>query len=369
MKRRKFLKGTLATGVAATAAAATSFPKPAISKGRMQWKMVTSWPKNLPGPGTSANWLAERITKMSDGKLTVKVHAAGEIVPASGCFDAVAQGVAEMYHSIPGYWRSKSEGIVIYGGMPFGLTAMEQHAWMIHGGGQALYDEMYGRFGLKGFLCGNTGNQWMGWFKKEFKSLDDFKGVRFRTPGFGGEMYRRVGASVVMLPGSEIFQALQAGTVDAAEFIGPWTDFALGFHQVAKYYYWPGVQEPSSAEECVVNKEKYNALPDDLKEIIATACMATFDYSTAEYILRNPPVLNDLINKHGVKVREMPRDLMLACGKAAGEIVSELAEHEDDVIRRTMRSFLDFRKIALVSAKYTEHAMMGARLLPFKYGN
>jgi TRAP-type mannitol/chloroaromatic compound transport system substrate-binding protein len=367
MKRRRFLKGAVVTGAAATAATASSFPAPAIAQGRMEWKMVTSWPKNLPGPGTSANWLAERITSMSGGRLTVKVMAAGELVPATGVFDAVSQGSAEMYHSVPTYWRSKSPGIVLFGNMPFGLTASEQHAWMLHGGGQALYDAMYARFNLKGFLCGNTGNQWMGWFKKEISSAADFKGLRFRTPGLGGEMYRKVGASVVQLAGSEIFQALQSGAIDAAEFIGPWTDAALGFHQAAKFYYYPGVQEPASAEECVISKAKFDALPQDLKDVIAVASMATYDYSTTEYIVRNPPALQDLVRRHGVQVRQAPRDLLVACGNAAGEIIAELRQDKDELVRKITESFIQFRNSALDNARYTELAMMEARTLPYKF--
>jgi TRAP-type mannitol/chloroaromatic compound transport system substrate-binding protein len=365
MDRRKFIK----TATASTAlGAAATLSAPAISQGRIEWRMITAWPKNLPGPGTSAAWLGDKITKMSDGKLTVRVLGAGELAPATGVFDAVSQGAAEMYHAVPTYWRSKSPGIVLFGNMPFGLMAGEQLAWMIHGGGQALYDEMYGRFGLKGFLCGNTGNQWMGWFKKEIKSVDDFKGLRFRTPGLGGDMYRRIGASVVQLPGSEIFQALQSGTIDAAEFIGPWTDTALGFFQAAKFYYWPGVQEPASAEECVINKAKFDALPNDLKEIIFVASTATYDYSTSEYIVRNPPALKTLVERHGVQVREAPQDVLIACGNAAGEIMAELRQDNDSLVKKIAESYVKFRADAVDNAKYTEGAMMQARNLPYKFG-
>ncbi|MBU0727009.1 MAG: TRAP transporter substrate-binding protein [Alphaproteobacteria bacterium] len=366
MERRKFLKGAVVGGTAAVAASGLSAP--AIAQGKMEWRMVTSWPVNLPGPGTSAAWLADRITKMSEGKLTVKVFGAGQLAPAAGVFDAVSQGAAEMYHSVPTYWRGKSAGIVLFGNMPFGLTASEQHAWMLHGGGQALYDEMYGRFGLKGFLCGNTGNQWMGWFKKEIKSVEDFKGLRFRSPGLGGEMYRRMGASVVQLPGGEIYPALQSGTIDAAEFIGPWTDLALGFHQAAKFYYWPGVQEPASAEECVINKAKWDGLSDELKLVIETACAATYAYSTSEYIVRNPPALKTLVEKNGVQVRQAPQDVLVAAGNAAGEIMSELRQDKDDLVRKIADAYVTFREGALENARYTELGMMQARTLPYKFG-
>lgn len=363
MNRRKFLK-TAAIGSAATAMLAT----PAISQGRMEWRMVTAWPPNLPGPGTSANWLADKITKMSEGKLTVKVYGAGELVPATGVFDAVSRGAAEMYHAVPTYWRGKSPGIVLFGNFPFGMLAGEQHAWMLHGGGQELYDEMYARFNLKPFLCGNTGVQWMGWFKREIKSAEDFKGLRFRSPGLSGEMYRRMGAAVVQLPGGEIFQALQAGTIDAAEFIGPWSDSALGFHQVAKYYYWPGVQEPASAEECVINKEKWDALSPELKQVIEVACAATYAYSTAEYVVRNPIALRNLVEKHGVQVKQAPEDVLIAAGNAAGEIMAELLEDSDPLVKKIANAYVEFRKTAMENARYSETAMANARELPYKFG-
>lgn len=363
LNRRKFLKTT-----AAATAATTVLATPAISQGRVEWRMVTAWPPNLPGPGTSANWLADKITKMSEGKLSVKVFAAGQLSPATGVFDAVAKGAAEMYHAVPTYWRGKSPGIVLFGNFPYGLMASETHAWMIHGGGQALYDEMYARFGLKGFLCGNTGNQWMGWFKREIKSAADFKGLRYRSPGLGGEMYRRMGAAVVQLAGGEIFPALQAGTIDAAEFIGPWTDSALGFHQAAKFYYWPGVQEPASAEECVVNKEKWDALSTELKQVVEVACMATYAYSTNEYIVRNPIALRNLVEKNGVQVRQAPQDVLIAAGNAAGEIMAELRQDNDALVKKIADAYVAFRQNAIDNAKYTETAMANARDLPYKFG-
>ena len=362
LNRRKFLKPT-----AAGTAAATALATPAISQGKIEWRMVTAWPPNLPGPGTSANWLADKITKMSEGKLSVKVFAAGQLAPATGVFDAVSKGAAEMFHAVPPYWRGKSPGIVLFGNFPYGLLAGETQAWMIHGGGQALYDEIYSRFNLKGFLCGNTGNQWMGWFKREIKSVEDFKGLRYRSPGLAGEMYRRLGAAVVQLPGGEIFPALQAGTIDAAEFIGPWSDAALGFHQAAKFYYWPGVQEPSSAEECVVNKEKWDKLSPELKQVIEVACMATYAYSTQEYIVRNPIALKNLVEKNGVQVREAPQDVLIAAGNAAGQIMSELLEDSDPLVKKIAAAYVAFRTSAVDNAKYTETAMAKARELPYKF--
>ena len=192
--------------------------------------MVTSWPPNLPGPGTSAAWLADKITKMSDGKLSVEgLRGWRNRRRRRACLTQSAQGAAEDVPLGADLLARKSPGIVLFGNMPFGLMASEQHGVDAARRRAGALRRMYARFGLKGFLCGNTGNQWMGWFKREIKSVDDFKGLRFRTPGLGGEMYRRVGASVVQLPGGKIFQAFQSGRSTPAEFIGPWIDAALDF--------------------------------------------------------------------------------------------------------------------------------------------
>ncbi|MGE0846513.1 MAG: TRAP transporter substrate-binding protein, partial [Flavobacteriaceae bacterium] len=234
--RRKFIAGAGLAG----AAAASGLAAPAIAQDKLQWKMVTAWPKNLPGPGVAAQMLADRITALSGGRIEVKLFAAGELVPGRGVFDAVSEGTAELYHAVPAYWGSKSAGIELFGSQPFGLRADEQFGWLAHGGGQALYDEIYGRFGLKPFLCGNSGPQWAGWFRNEINSVDDLKGLKFRTAGLASKMCAKLGMAVQALGGRDMFQALQSGALDAGEFIGPWSDSALGFYQVAKNYYWPG---------------------------------------------------------------------------------------------------------------------------------
>ena len=207
MKRRDFLTAGVA-GVGAAAAAAT-FATPAIAQDKRQWNMVTAWPKNLPGPGVAAQKLADRITTLSGGRLEVKLHAAGELVPGNGVFDAVAEGTADIYHAVPAYWGSKSKGILLFGSQPFGLRADEQAGWLAHGGGQELYDEMYGQFGLKPFLCGNSGPQWAGWFRNEIKSVDDLKGLKFRTTGLASEMCAKLGTHFRCQSGGTEFKALK----------------------------------------------------------------------------------------------------------------------------------------------------------------
>ncbi len=363
MKRRDFIKTAGVGAAAATAAFAT----PAIAQGKMQWKMVTAWPKNLPGPGVAAQKLADRIEALSGGRIEVKLFAAGELVPGRGVFDAVSQGTADLYHAVPAYWGSKSKGILMFGSQPFGLRADEQVGWLTHGGGQELYDEIYGRFGLKPFLCGNSGPQWQGWFKKDINTVDDLKGLRFRTTGLASEMCSKLGMSVQAMGGRAMFQALQSGALDAGEFIGPWTDSALGFYQVAKNYYWPGVGEPSSAEECAVNASVYNELPDDLKQAVSYACESLYNPVWTEYTTKHALALTKLVEEQGVQVKKLPDDVIKAMGNAAGEVIAELREDEDELVRRIVESFLSYRSSIANYMKYADNGQMNARAMDYKY--
>jgi len=355
MKRREFIKAG-AIGTAATAIAA-----PAVAQDITQWTMVTAWPKNLPGPGVAAQTLADRITTLSGGRLEVKLHAAGEIVPGKGVFDAVSEGTAHLYHAVPAYWGSKSKGILLFGSQPFGLRADEQVGWMTHGGGQALYDEMYGRFGIKPFLCGNSGPQWFGWFRDEIKSVDDLKGMKYRSTGLASEMCAEIGMAVQAMSGPAMFQALQSGALDAGEFIGPWTDSALGYHQIAKNYYWPGVGEPSSAEECGVNGEAYDALPDDLKLVVKTACSSLYNDVWTEYETKHARALEKLVADEGVMVRELPESIVSEMGKAADTVIGKLREDDDELVARIAESFVAYRDSIGRYMTYADNGQMNAR--------
>lgn len=364
MKRRDFLKAG-ATGTAAVAA--STLAAPAIAQDVRQWRMVTAWPKNLPGPGVAAQMLADRITALSGGRIEVKLFAAGEIVPGNGVFDAVGQGTAELYHAVPAYWGSKSKGILLFGSQPFGLTAPEQAGWLIHGGGQALYDEIYARFNLKPFLCGNSGPQWAGWFRTEINSVDDLKGLKFRSTGLASEMCSKLGMAVQAMSGPAMFQALQSGALDAGEFIGPWTDSALGYYQIAKNYYWPGVGEPSSAEECAVNLEAYNDLPDDLKEAVSRACASLYNDVLTEYNTKHAQALTQLVNDHGVMVRKLPDEVIVAMGNAAGEVIADLRASDDELVVRITESFLAYRKLMRDYMPYADNGQMNARVMDYSY--
>jgi TRAP-type mannitol/chloroaromatic compound transport system substrate-binding protein len=355
MKRREFIKAG-AVGTAATTLAA-----PAVAQDVRQWTMVTAWPKNLPGPGVAAQTLADRITTLSGGRLEVKLFAAGEIVPGPGVFDAVSEGTADLYHAVPAYWGSKSKGILLFGSQPFGLRADEQVGWMVHGGGQALYDEMYGRFNIKPFLCGNSGPQWFGWFREEITSPDDLKGMKYRTTGLASEMCSELGMAVQAMSGSAMFQALQSGAIDAGEFIGPWTDSALGFQQIAKTYYWPGIGEPSSAEECGVNLEAYEALPDDLKSVVQTACSSLYNDVWTEYETKHARALRQLVENEGVTPRRLPESVVTEMGKAAETVIGGLREDDDELVRRIAESFVAYRDLVGGYMTYADNGQMNAR--------
>ena len=255
--RRSFLrKAPLAASAALVACGqAQEGNAPSIqTRKNFKWKMVTTWPKDFPGLGTGANRLAQTIGDMSGGQLEVKVYGAGELVPAMGVFDGVAGGTAEMGHASAYYWKGKHEATQFFSAVPFGLTAQEINGWLSYGGGQELWDELYAGFGLKAFPAGNTGVQMGGWFNREINALDDFSGLVMRMPGLGGEVLRRLDATVQNLPGGEIFQALKTGAIDATEWVGPYNDLAFGFHQAAKYYYWPGWHEPGTTMEAMINR-------------------------------------------------------------------------------------------------------------------
>ena len=364
MKRRRFLS-TAAVGAGAAAAAST-LPKPAISQGIKEIRLVTTWPKNFPGLGTGAERFAQRITQGSEGKLQAKVFAAGELVPPFESFDAVSGGTAEIYHGAEYYWQGKSTGFNFFAAVPFGLTATEMDAWIHHGGGQELWDELAADFNLKPFAAGNTGVQMGGWFNKEINSLEDYSGLKIRMPGLGGEVLRQIGAAAVNLPGGEIFPSLQSGAIDATEWVGPWNDLAFGFYKVAQFYYYPGFHEPGTTLSTGVNRQLWESLTSDQQSLIASAAAAENNFTLAEFNARNNASLNELVSTHGVQVKRFSNDVMNAIGNAAGQVVADAAAG-DPLTQRIYDSFIDFRKNAIAWSRLSDQAFWEARLLPFQY--
>ena len=332
----------------------------AVSKGIIQWKMVTTWPKNFPGLGTGAQRIADSITTMSDGQLTIKLYAGGELVPPFECFDAVSQGTAQMSHGASYYWINKNRSMPFFATVPGGLTAQEHDAWIHYGGGQELWDELYADYNLKGFLGGNSGVQMGGWFKKEIKSLEDFKGLKMRMPGLGQEVINRMGATGISLPGGEIMPALESGAIDATEWVGPYNDLAFGFYQAAKYYYGPGFHEPGTHTECMVNKEEYEKLPKNLQKIVEHATVSENNRMLAEFTYGNSAAQKKLINEHNVKIGNFPKEVYDIMFKISEEVVAETA-NEGDINKRIYNSWLEFKNDVRERAPFAEQGYMERR--------
>ena len=336
---------SILTGLAAGGAAGLASPAIVKADEAIIWKMPMSWPKQVPGVGINGVRFAERVNQMSGGRLTIKVFGAGELVPPLEVFDAVATGAAEIGHATPYYWQGKDQAFHFFTGVPFGLTQIEHAAWLRFGGGQALWEKAYEPFGVTPFYAGSSGTQAGGWFAKELTSLEDFKGLKMRIAGLGGEVLRRLGASVVMLPPTDIFAALQTGTIDAAEWVGPWNDLAFGLYKVVGNYYMPAFHELGAALEIIVNTEKLMALPEDLQAIIKAAAQATSFETMADFAYNNAASLGPLMEKKGVTVRSLPDDMTMALAKESAIVTQELADNSP-LAGEIYKSFVDFRAIS-----------------------
>ncbi|MFD1913168.1 TRAP transporter substrate-binding protein [Halodurantibacterium flavum] len=359
MDRRSFLRTSALGG---TAAAATTLAAPAIAQGRITWRMVTTWPRNFPGLGVGAQRLGDRITAATDGALTVQVFSAGEMVPPLQALDAVIDQTAEMSHGAAYYWQNKSVGLSFFTGVPFGMTSRELAAWVRYMGGQEIWDEIYDQFGLQGFLSGDTGTQAGGWFKNELTGIEDIQGMRFRTPGLGGQVWQKMGASVTNLAGGEIFAALQSGALDAAEFVGPYNDLALGFHQICKHYYTSSFIEPGLATELVVDKAKFQALPENLQTIVRDVCQAEYDQVASDFYANDPRALATLVNDHGVITHaEFPESIMEAAAQASMELLTEIREGGDELTKKTAESFVSAVNIMRTRTEGTDLGFLRAR--------
>jgi len=359
MNRRSFLKTSALGG---TAAAAGTLAAPAIAQGRMTWRMVTTWPRNFPGLGVGAQRLADRITAASDGQLTVQVFSAGEMVPALQSLDAVIDGSAEMMHGAAYYWQNKSVGLSFFTGVPFGMTSRELAAWVRYMGGQEIWDDIYDQFGLQGFLSGDTGTQAGGWFQNELTGIEDIQGLRFRTPGLGGQVWQRMGASVTNLAAGEIFAAMQTGTLDAAEFVGPYNDRALGFHQVRKHYYTSSFTEPGLATEFVVDKAKYMALPSNLQAIIRDVAQAEYDQVPSDFYANDPIALADMVQNHGVIAhKSFPDSILEAGARASEQLIREILDSNDPLTKKTAESFVSALNLLRTRTEQTDLTFALAR--------
>lgn len=368
LNRRRILKGAGLVGAAALTTACsdggtqTASGGPAIITKKRDLKMVTTWPKNFPGLGTGADRLAKRIEALSDGAITIKSYAAGELVGGLEAFDAVSQGKADMYHGAEYYWQGKSPAFSFFSAVPMGMTAPEITSWVRFGGGQELWDELSAGFNVKPMLAGNSGTQMGGWFGKEINSIEDFQGLRIRMPGLGGEVMKRLGATPVTKAGGEIFQALSQGNIDATEWVGPWNDLAFGFYSIVKNYYYPGIHEPGTALALGLSLDLWNDMSAQEKSFVETAAAAENDIMLAEFNANNARALDTLINDHGVQLRRFSDDILKRLGTVSVEVVKEAADH-DDLTRRVYESYSAARAGGMRWGEIAEQAFMSARKL------
>ena len=356
----KITRRSLASGGALGLAGALAAPALAQT-GKRQWRMVTSWPKRLPGPGMSAERIASRIGALSGGRLEITVSAAGELVPPFEVLDAVGSGVAEMGHTAAFYWQGKEPAAAFFTTVPFGLLPNEHVAWIDAGGGQALWDELYAPFGVKPFMGGNTGVCMGGWFRSEIKSRDDIKGLKIRSLGLGGEVYRRLGAVAQTTSPGEILVALQSGVLDAAEFVGPGSDIALGLYRFAPFYYGPGFNKPNGTGECIVSLKAWDTLDDELKAIVMSVCAAEASYALAEMERLNIEALATLTTRDNAQLRTFPPDLIAAARTTAADVLGDLAGKSDKA-RKVYDSYTGFRDKVSAWSRISTQAVLEARL-------
>ena len=336
MDRRSFLKNASLGGAAAATTGALAAP--AYAQGNRTLTLVTTWGRGLAGVHDSAQRVADTITAMSDGQLTVDLKAAGELVGAFEVFDAVTSGQADMYHGADYYFVGQHPGYAFFTAVPFGMTAQELSNWYYHMGGMELHDELGSIFGLKSFLGGNTGAQAGGWFRNEITGPEDFQGLKFRMPGLGGQALGKMGASVQNLPGAEVYQALASGAIDGTEWIGPWADEKAGFQEITKTYYTAGFHEPGAGLSVATNRDVFDGLSAAHQKIIEIASAECHQWNLAQFLANNGAALERL-QAGGVTIREFPDSVWDAMGQAAAETLDE--NMGDELFARIRESAMD----------------------------
>lgn len=335
---------------------------------QFRWRMVSRWNETFPDQLAAAQRLSSRIAVMSQGRLVIDVLLPDEVVPFSETLKAVSNGTIEMCRSLSYDWRTQSPALEFFFVFPYGFTQNEMSTWLHYMGGQALWDETYAPFGVKAFPAGSLGSQSFGWFRNEINSLDDLKGLRFRTTGVAADVMSRVGVNPENMGLDALRQAMQAEELDGFEFVGPRVDLHYGIHTLAPYYYFPSYNQPSGLVELVVNRAQYEALPVDLQQIVAIAAQAEYEQGLAEANAGNANALNTLITQYGVQVRQLSPDILAALGNASGEVIAEMRSNGDERVRQTIDSFLSARQILMRWSEVSEQSYLNARALPFVYG-
>ena len=336
MDRRSLIKNAGIAGVLAAGVA------PAVhAQAAVRWRLASSFPKSLDTIYGGAEVFAKAVKDMSGGKFEISVHAGGELMPPFGVVDGVQNGTVDMCHTVPYYFYGKNPAFALGSAVPFGLNARQMTSWMMHGNGRKLMNEFYAGYGMVSFHGGNTGTQMGGWFRKEVKTIADFKGLKMRLGGgLIGDVMTKLGAVPQSIPGGEIYQALEKGTIDAAEWVGPYDDQKLGFNKVAPYYYYPGWWEGGADLEFFINNKKYNALSAENKAILDAACKVAATDMTAKYDAWNPIALKKLVADK-TQLRAFPKALMDAGFKASMEVfaIHEAKSPEFKKIHQDMRAF------------------------------
>ncbi len=340
MKRRDFLKKT---GLTAAAVAGTTVSAPAVlAQKKYRWKMVTTWPPNLPVLQVGAERFAKRVEEATGGQIKIQVFAGGELVPPLGVFDAVSDGTVEVGSGASYYWAGKVPAAQWFSAVPFGLNPQGINAWFYSGGGLKLWEEVYAPFNLVPRPQGNTGVQMGGWFRKEMKTIEDYKGLKMRIPGLGGKVIAKAGGTVVLLAAAEIFTSLERGVIDATEWVGPLHDLRMGFYKAAKYYYYPGWHEPGTCLEVIFNKKVYDELPANLKAILDAVAMETNLWSLSTFEAENGAALEKLISEHKVNLKRFPEELLDKLRELAKETMEEEA-NKDKPSRKVHEAFKKFK--------------------------
>ncbi len=350
MKRKEFLKkGSIAAlSSAVLVNACQNNPSKAeapniISNKKYKWKMVTTWPPNFPVVGEIANYLSQWVEEMSGGRMKIEVYGGGELVPALESFDAVSIGAAEMGCGASYYWVGKTPSAQFFTSIPFGMNAQQVAAWLISGGGMELWQEVYAPFDLIPFAGGNTGVQMGGWFNKRIDRVEDLQGLKMRIPGMGGKVLTKAGGAAVLVAGGEIYTSLERGVIDATEWIGPYHDYKMGFHKIAKYYYTPGWHETGSQLEFFANKTMFEKLPKDLQTIIETATMRAQAWVLAEFDAKNGVYLQKIKNEKEVEVLRFPKPVLDALRVYTKETIQEIVS-QNKQSKKVYEHFMQFKK-------------------------
>ena len=341
MSRRKFLAGG-AAGLTAVAGSGLITSAPAIAQERIKLTVASTWPRDFPGLGTSAQRLVERISELSEGRIETEYFAAGERVGAFDVFDAAASGDIQAYIGADYYWKGKHPALSYFTAVPMGLTTNEWSAWIKFQDGQDLWDEVSGEFGIKALPCGSTGCQMGGWFNKEIETADDLKGLKMRIPGLGGDVMAKLGASPVSLPGGQIYENLVSGAIDATEWVGPYNDYFMKFYEAAKYYYAAGIHEPGSSLAFGMNKEWWEKLSSYDQALITACCYEEHANQYDEATARNGEYLAKMIDENGVELRYFSDEVYDSFNEAADEVFEETRDHSE-LAAKVHDSFLKAR--------------------------